>query len=61
MGWGRYLLLGNLGQQLDIQDRQRETDTLRQQLDSQWSRDQSQDQQIDLLKQELRDLKLYVA
>ena len=29
MGWGRMLLLGNLGQQLDIEDQRREIQQLR--------------------------------
>ncbi len=29
MGWGRMLLLGNLGQQLDIEDQRRELQELR--------------------------------
>ncbi len=60
---GRYFLLGNLGQQLDLQDRdrQREIDQLRDHLDSQWSRDADQDARIDRLMVEVRDLKLYLA
>ncbi len=61
MGWGRYLLLGNFGQQLDLQDRQREIERLRHHLDSQWSRDRTQDAQIAALREEIHDLKLYLA
>jgi hypothetical protein len=61
MGWGRYFLLGDIGQQLDIQDRQRELDGMRNQLESQWSRDQNQDAQIETLRRENQELKLYVA
>ncbi len=32
MGWGRFLLLGNLGQQLDLSDQQREMDDMRDEL-----------------------------
>jgi hypothetical protein len=32
MGWGRYLLLGNIGQQLDLSDQKQEIDTLRNEL-----------------------------
>ena len=32
MGWGRFLLLGNLGQQLDLSDQQREMEDLRDEL-----------------------------
>lgn len=61
MGWGRFLLLGNLGQQLDIQDREREMSDLRSRVDSQWSQDMNQDAQIETLHAEVRELKLYSA
>ena len=32
MGWGRYLLLGDLGQQLDLSDQKREIESLRDEL-----------------------------
>ena len=32
MGWGRMLLLGNWGQQMDIEDQRQEIEELRQQL-----------------------------
>ena len=32
MGWGRYLLLGNLGQQLDLSDQARDLEDLRAEL-----------------------------
>jgi multidrug resistance efflux pump len=32
MGWGRFLLLGNLGQQLDLSEQRREVDDLRDEL-----------------------------
>lgn len=61
MGWGRYLLLGDLGQQLDLQDRQREMEAMRRDVESQWTRDSNQDQRISSLEAENRDLKLYFA
>jgi hypothetical protein len=61
MGWGRYFLMGDIGQQLDLQDRQREVDQLRGQMNAQWSRDRSQDEQIQTLRHENQELKLYVA
>ncbi len=61
MGWGRYFLMGDIGQQLDLQDRQREVDQLRGQMNAQWSRDRSQDEQIQTLRYENQELKLYVA
>ena len=33
MGWGRMLLLGNWGQQMDIEDQQQEIEDLKQRLD----------------------------
>ena len=61
MGWGRYFLLGDLGQQLDLQDRQREMDQMRQYLHSQYDTDRAQDQQIATLRKENEELKLYVT
>jgi hypothetical protein len=61
MGWGRYFLLGNLGQQLDLQDREREMRDLRDNLDSHQSRDQQQDEWIRFLETENKELKLYVT
>ena len=54
MGWGRMLLLGDLGQQLDIHDMKRQVET-------QQSRDMSQDEQIAQLWQENQELKLAVT
>lgn len=54
MGWGRMLLLGDLGQQLDIHDMKR-------QVEDQSSRDMSQDEQIAQLWQENKELKLAVT
>lgn len=54
MGWGRMLLLGDLGQQLDIHD-------MRRNLDDQRSVDMSQDEQIRELRQGNQQLKLAVT
>ncbi len=51
MGWGRMLLLGNFGQQLDIEE-------MRQIINDQQNRDSGQDQQMLRLEQENRDLQL---
>jgi hypothetical protein len=61
MGWGRFFLLGDLGQQLDIHDRERDMQDLRQQIGSQDDRDQHQDSQIAKLHVENQDLKLYLT
>ena len=54
MGWGRYLLLGDLGQQLDLQD-------IRRAFDQQDQRDRTQEQTIQTLWRENKDLKLAVT
>jgi hypothetical protein len=54
MGWGRMLLLGDLGQQLDIHD-------MRRNLDDQRSVDMSQDEQIRALREGNQQLKLAVT
>lgn len=60
MGWGRFLLLGDLGQQLDLQDRQREVDVLRSAIAGQRLTDRGQDQRIDDLDKEICELKAYM-
>lgn len=54
MGWGRMLLWGDLGQQLDINE-------MRSNIENQEGRDQSQDERIKRLQQENQDLKLAVT
>lgn len=54
MGWGRMLLLGNFGQQLDIEE-------MRRVIEDQQSRDVGQDQQIRSLQRENRQLQLAIA
>lgn len=61
MGWGRTLLLGNIGAQLNIDDVQADVKEVRRHLSMQDRRDRSQDQAIDSLEQENRDLKIYLA
>ncbi|HYO11182.1 MAG TPA: hypothetical protein VER17_19610 [Tepidisphaeraceae bacterium] len=51
MGWGRMLLLGDFGQQMDIHE-------MRQAIEMQSTRDAGQDQSIDALYRENQDLKL---
>ena len=58
MGWGRFFLLGDLGQQLDIQDQENRVRRLQGQ---QWSKDRSQDEQIAELQTEIADLKRYIG
>jgi hypothetical protein len=54
MGWGRYLLLGDLGQQLDLQD-------IRSAFDEQDERDRTQEETIQTLWRENQQLKLAVT
>ena len=54
MGWGRMMLLGNIGQQLDIED-------LRRTFDQQDERDRTQEQSIQTLWRENQQLKLAVT
>ena len=54
MGWGRMFLMGDFGQQLDIQEMSRV-------IDQQQSRDASQDESIASLQRENRELQLAVA
>ena len=61
MGWGRFLLLGDLGQQRDIGDREREMTELRERIREQRGRDEGQDTMIQLLRAENEELKLYVG
>jgi hypothetical protein len=55
MGWMRYLLLGDVGQQLDIEDMKDRMDRLRSEKSP---TDLTQDRQIAALRQEVHDLKL---
>lgn len=61
MGWGRYLLLGDLGQQLDLADRKSEIENLRSELRR--SRLSTRDASGDLerLQDENDELRLYLA
>jgi hypothetical protein len=68
MGWGRMLLLGNVGQQLDIQDAQESQESLRnclntaiESLNKNQDADEEQGLQIERLQKENAELKLYVA
>jgi hypothetical protein len=59
MGWGRYLFLGDLGQQLDLSDQKREIESLRDEL--QRSRATSPGADISTLQAENDELRLYLA
>ena len=68
MGWGRMLLLGNVGQQLDISDTQAYQESLRNclttavaSLNNNLKVDEAQGVQIERLQKENSELKLYVT
>ena len=61
MGWGRTLFLGDIGNRLDIEDCEGEIARLRRNLDSQSGIDRSQDEQIQALRADNDELKLYLA
>lgn len=61
MGWLRYLLLGDLGQQLDLQDHADEIERLKESIASRPAISGSIDSRIDVLQRENDELKLYLA
>lgn len=61
MSWGRMLLLGNLGQQLDIEDIEDDMVRLRARITSQQTTDRSQDEALITLRREVTDLKVVVG
>lgn len=61
MGWGRTLLLGDIGNRLDIEDTERDIACLRQEIVGSLHKDLSQDRQIERLVAENAELKLYLA
>jgi hypothetical protein len=61
MSWVRMLLLGNIGQQMDIDDVEQDVVRLRARLSAQQTTDRSQDEALLTLRRELTDLKLVVG
>ncbi len=61
MGWGRMLLLGNVGQQLDIGDLDNEIAGMQSAFLENQQVDLKQAQSLALLRQENQELKLYLA
>jgi len=63
MGWGRMLLLGNWGQQMDIEDQKQEIEDLRRQVNAGLgSRDGTAlANRVALLEKENGELRLYLA
>ena len=61
MGWGRTLLLGDIGNRLDIADTERDIDGLKREIARGFRMDMSQDEKIEALIRENGELKLYLA
>ena len=63
MGWGRMLLLGNWGQQMDIEDQRQEIEELRQQINTGTRAHESSPlkNRIATLEKENSELRLYLA
>jgi hypothetical protein len=61
MGWGRWLLLGDLGQQMDLADQRAAMDGLRRQLRSKQAAAASAEQRLEELRRDNDELKLYLA
>jgi|WetSurMetagenome_2_1015567.scaffolds.fasta_scaffold06794_3 hypothetical protein len=62
MGWGRMLLLGNWGQQMDIEDQKLEIEELRRQLAAgSGTTNMTADTRLVRLEKENGELRLYIA
>jgi multidrug resistance efflux pump len=61
MGWGRTLLLGDIGNRLDIEDTERDIASLKREIAGSFQKDMSQDEMIGQLIAENAQLKLYFA
>ncbi len=61
MGWGRTLLLGDIGNRLDLDDVERDIHDMRKEMESKLRADMTQDEAIDALFSENGQLKLYLA
>jgi 6-phosphogluconate dehydrogenase (decarboxylating) len=61
MGWGRTLLLGDIGNRLDIEDTERDIDVIISKINENFKNDMSRDQKIAALIQENAEMKLYLA
>lgn len=61
MGWGRTLLLGDIGNRLDIEDTERDIELLKSRLEKVNNKDATQDQMINELRIEHAQTKLYLA
>ena len=61
MGWARTLLLGDIGNRLDIADTEHDIENLKRELSRSLRKDMTQDEKIEWLVGENGELKLYLA
>ena len=61
MGWGRTLLLGDIGNRLDIEDTERDIEAIKRRLDRKGNVDREQDLALSELAREHEELKLYLS
>lgn len=61
MGWGRTLLLGDIGNRMDIADTEDEIRRIKRELGGGYNKDLSQDRKIKALQKENMELKLYLS
>jgi hypothetical protein len=61
MGWGRTLLLGDIGTQLNVDDMEADVNEVKLHLERQGYTDATQDQAIKGLQSENHELKIYIA
>ncbi len=61
MRWARMLLLGNVGQQIDIEDIEDDVERLRARIADQQSTDRNQNDALVTLRREITDLQLVVG
>ena len=61
MGWGRTLLLGDIGNRMDIADTEEDIAKLKRNISLAYKKDMSQDEKLKMLMRENAELKLYLA
>jgi len=61
MGWARTLILGDVGNRLDISDCEKDIQVLKASLMEMHQEDRSQDQELTHLRRESDELKLYLS
>ncbi|MFO8013231.1 MAG: hypothetical protein R6X20_07990 [Phycisphaerae bacterium] len=61
MGWGRMLLLGDIGQQLDLQDQKAELERMRREMQAEGLNPQTSGARLERLEEANDELRLYLA